>query len=135
VFRLRRLILKLTLALVVIPLGVLLVFLPTVGLSLGNSGHQIGSHYVARYIDEYHTLDIYRKSYPWFSVGLSDFAPLLMQYGLICIAVASVESFIRFLERRNQSRKGFEVLMPDSKFPAGTPAGNRTSHDLELLRR
>jgi hypothetical protein len=119
VFRLRRVILKLTVALAAIPLGFLVIFLPTVGMALGSCGHQIGSHYVIRYIDEYHTLDVYRNSYPWFSLGLPDFAPLLMQYGLICVAVASVETFIRFLERRNRSRKGFEILMRCPAPPSG----------------
>jgi len=115
VFKVRRIILKLTVALGAIPLGMMVIFIPMIGMVLGNSGHQLGSHYVLRYVDEYHTLKIYRDSYPWGEFGFPDLAPLLGQYGLVCLAVAGVEGFIRFLERRNRSREGFEVVVPSAR--------------------
>jgi len=72
------------------------------------------------YIDEYYVLKIYRNSYPSVSFGFPYVAPLAGPYAMLCFAVASIEGFIRFLERRNRSREGFEVVMP--------PAGREGEH-------
>ena len=119
-FRLRRLILKLAVAPAAIALGIL-VLLVAIGFALANSGHQIGSRYVVHYIAEYHVLKIYRDKYLWVSVGFPNVAAFMGPYAMFCFAVASVEGFIRFLERRKRSRGGFEVIMP--------PAGGEGEHD------
>jgi hypothetical protein len=122
VFRLRRLILKLTLALGVIPFFLLLVAisLPTIDQWLGRSGHPIVNRYVVRYYDDYKSLRIYRDGYPLGDIplGRNVAAGWLFPYSVLCFAVASVEGAIRALERRNNRRRGFEVL------PAVAPSSN-----------
>ncbi|HSZ57933.1 MAG TPA: hypothetical protein VK797_19875 [Tepidisphaeraceae bacterium] len=121
-FRLRRLILKLTVACGAIPLTFWLITLmvPMIGQSLGRSGHQIGSRYVVRFASGFQAIDIYRDKYPFMTIRFypSEPAECLMLYGFLCLAVASMEGVIRLIERRNERRHGFEVLNPTAPMPS-----------------
>jgi hypothetical protein len=133
VFRLRRLILKLTVACGVIPLAFWLLTLavPTIGQSLGRSGHQVGSRYVVRYISDSQAIKIYRDKYPLMTIGFypREQAECLMLYGFLCLAVAFIEGMIRLIERRSDLRPGFEVLNPAAPMPSDplppSPSGLR----------
>ena len=102
---------------------------------LGRSGHQIGRHYVLRYIKDYGALKIYRDGYE--AIRIDSFrlqvAACLMVYGFICSLVACVEGTIRAFERRASRRRGFEVLQipctsndshSATAIPACRPRGN-----------
>ncbi len=66
---------------------------------------------------DYHVIKIYRNGFEWVAFGYSndDIAPLLALYGLICLLIALVEGIIRFAERRNRVRAGFEVIVSKSE--------------------
>jgi hypothetical protein len=122
VFRLRRLILKLTVACAPIPLALLLVMLmqTTIGETFGRSGHRFAGVYFVRYSYDTGAIRIYRKGYPLLTIALTrgEVAECFGMYGVLCLAVASVEGALRSIERRNNRRRGFEVLIvvaPSSK--------------------
>ena len=128
-FRIRRLILRLAILLAGVPIGGFAVLIVAGALvsTLGNSGHPFGDRYVVRYISDHGTLEIFRDSDYWISIGLDGdwLLEWIGWYGVLCLAVAMIEGTVRFAERRNNRRPGFEVITTRSvsfEGPCPSPA-------------
>jgi hypothetical protein len=126
VIQIRRLILKLTVASVVVPpaFWVLVASVPAIGEKIGPNGYAISSHYFLRYIDDTGTVRLYRNGYVLLALSSDQgqVAECIAWYGLLCLAVGSIEGFVHIIERHKRRAGGFEVIAVQGVAVAGPAA-------------
>ena len=83
---------------------------------LGSSGHPFGNRYVVRYYYDGDVYTVYRDSNYWMTFRIRGWIQQsLFLEGIYCLAVVGIEAGIRFSERRNERRNGFEVIVSQRK--------------------